>query len=103
MLGGLDGWVGGAEPELLIGIQAEVLGNLKHLAALERDGQAFLMPAPDGLVPPHRPFPARQAIHRLEVHHRPKALDVVHCDGGGWPANRGWQAVTGSWLSRGVD
>ena len=41
-------------------------------------GQALLPPALDGLVPPHGPFPARQPIDRLEVHHRTESLDVVH-------------------------
>ena len=42
------------------------------------DRQPLAMPAPDGLVPPHRPLPARQPVHWLEVHHCPESFDVVH-------------------------
>ena len=45
MLRRLDGRVGRAEPELLVGVEAEVLGDVEHLAELELDRQALAMPA----------------------------------------------------------
>jgi len=81
VLGGFDGGDGGAEPELLVGIEAEEPGDFENLAGFQLAGKTFTMPARDGFVPPHRPFPARQPIHGLEVHDRPETFNVVH-----WPA-----------------
>ena len=78
VLRGLDGGVGGAEPELLVGIEAEVAGDLKDPAVRQRGRQPFAMPPGDGLVPPHGPLPPREPVHGLEAHHGPEALDVVH-------------------------
>ena len=60
VLHGLDRRIGRREPELLVGVQPEVLGDLEDPVEFRR--QALLLPAGDGLVPPHGPFPARQAI-----------------------------------------
>ncbi len=86
VLHGLDRRIGRREPELLVGIQAEVLGDVEDRVQL--GGQAFRLPAGDGLVPPHGPFPARQAIDRLEVHHGTEPFDVIH--------HRAWQVASGA-------
>ena len=78
VLRGRDGRLRGAEPELLIRIEAEILGDLEDLAVLEFTRQAFTMPARNGFVPPHCPLPNRQTIPWLELHHRPKPFDMIH-------------------------
>jgi hypothetical protein len=52
-------------------------GDSEDIAELQPRGQAFAMPAGDGLVPPHGPFPSGQAIGRQKVHHRPKAFHMI--------------------------
>ena len=61
---------------LLVRVEAEVLVDLEDARQLGR--QPFGMPALDRLVPPHGPFPARQPVDRLEVHHGAKSFDVIH-------------------------
>ena len=78
VLRGFDGRLGGAKPELLVGVEAELLRDLDHLAELQVARQPFAVPAGDGLVPPHGPFPTRQAVHRLEVHDGAETFNVVH-------------------------
>ena len=63
---------------MLIRIETEILRDLEDLAVLEFARQTFVVPARDGLIPPHRPLPHRQALHRLEIHHGPESFDVVH-------------------------
>src|ERR1017187_3589273 len=76
VLDGLDGGIGGAEPELLVGVQAEVLRDLEDVVQTSR--QALAVPAADGEIPPHGPFPARQPVHGLKTHERAKTLHVIH-------------------------
>ena len=59
MLRGFDGRIRGAEPELLIGIEPEVEGNVENLAEAQLPGQALAVPPVNGMVPPHSPFPTR--------------------------------------------
>ncbi len=76
LAGGLDRRIGGREPELLVGIEPKVLGDVEDRLQVSR--QSLLPLGRDRLIPPHGPFPTGQPIHRLEIHHRPKAFDVVH-------------------------
>ncbi len=64
VLHGFDGGSGGGEPELLVGIEAEVLGDFEDSGEIGRE--AFGVPAIDGQVPPHGPLPARQAVDGLQ-------------------------------------
>src|SRR6266545_7723636 len=76
MLLGSDGGTGRAEPELLVRVQAEVFVDFENVRQLA--GQSLLMPAGDRFVPPHGPFPARQAIDSLSINDCPESFDVVH-------------------------
>lgn len=78
VLGGFDGGVGGAEPELLVGIEAEVLGDVDDLAELEFAREAFLVPTVNGFIPPHGPLPTGQAVDGLKVHYRAEAVNMRH-------------------------
>ncbi len=37
-----------------------------------------MVPTPDGFVPPHSPFPPREAVDWLKIHDGAETLDVVH-------------------------
>src|SRR5208337_4158703 len=76
VLHGFDGGSGGREPELLIGIEAKILGDFED--AGEVGGEAFGVPAIDGQIPPHGPLPTRQAVDGLKVHEGAKAFNMVH-------------------------
>ena len=76
VLDSFDRRIGGAEPELLVGVVAEVLGDVEYRVQL--GGQSLGPPAGDGLVPPHGPFPNRQPVYALAGHHRSKSFDMVH-------------------------
>ena len=78
MLDGLDGGLGGAEPELLVRVEAKPLGDLEDAVEWQVARQTLLVPAGDGPIPPHGPFPAGEPIHGLEVHDRTEPLGVVH-------------------------
>ena len=78
MLRGFDGRIRGAEPELLIGVEPEVTGNVENLAEAQLTGQALAVPPVNGLVPPHGPFPTRQPVHRLKIHDGAKSFNVIH-------------------------
>jgi len=66
VLHGLNGGSRGGEPELLVGIEAEVSGDFEN--AGEIGGEPFGVPAIDGQVPPHGPHPAGETVDGLEVH-----------------------------------
>jgi len=53
----------------------QVLGHLKHDKTTI--GKAFASPACESLVPPHRPFPPRQAVYRLKSHRRSESLHMI--------------------------
>jgi len=76
MLHRLDRGIRGGEPELLVGVQPEILGDVED--AFQFGGQALALPAGDRLVPPHGPLPSGKPIHGLEAHQRAEALAVIH-------------------------
>ena len=76
VLQGVDRRVGGGKPELLVGVQPEILADVEDAFQLGRKTLPF--PVGDGLVPPHGPFPARQPVDGLEIDDRLESLDVVH-------------------------
>jgi len=72
----LDSVVRGREPELLVGIEPKVFGDIED--AFQLRSQPLSFPVGDGLVPPHGPFPTRQSVHRLEIHHAAKTFYMIH-------------------------
>ena len=76
VLHGLDRRIGGREPELLVRVQAEVLGNVEDTV------QAAGSPSPfhRAMVSSHHMAHShmRQPIHRLEIHDSAKAFDMIH-------------------------
>ncbi len=76
MLLGFNGRVCGAEPVLFVRVEPEVRVYVKNAGQLDR--QPFAMPTLNRLVPPHGPFPARNAVNVLEVHQGSESLYVIH-------------------------
>ncbi len=55
---------------------AEILGDIED--TIQMNGQPFLFPSLNGFIPPHGPFPKRQTVHRLSIHHGEKSFNVIH-------------------------
>jgi len=55
---------------------AKILGDIED--RLQAGRQSLASPAGDGLVPPHRPLPPRQAVDVLELHDGPETFHVIH-------------------------
>jgi hypothetical protein len=73
---GLNSRVCGAEPVLLIGIKPQVLMYLKNVFHTSR--QTLAVPTLNGHVPPHGPFPYRQAINLFKIHCGSESFHMIH-------------------------
>ena len=71
-----DGRLVGTEPELFVGVKAEIFRYFEHIIQLFWKPLAF--PAFNGLVPPHGPFNHGQAVDRLVIHDRAKTFRMIH-------------------------